>query len=67
MFAILFDNPRVFEGGVGALFLEGFDRLGGEIENERFIELRHKNLLFLEIGIAPPWPGWIELGGAGAV
>ncbi len=61
------NNPRVFEGGVSAFFLDSFQGFGGEDESKELIKFGNENFLFVQIGKFPRISARVELGGAGPV
>lgn len=55
------------EGLVGAVLVERLQAFGGEQNADALIELRHKNLVFLEIGLSAHFAAGIELRSTRAV
>ena len=52
---------------MSAAFVDSFDSPSRENKGDSFLELRHVNALFLEIGVLANKPGGVKLSGASAV
>ena len=61
------NNSRGFECFVGAVFVERADALRGEGYNNRAVELRHKNALFLEVWLLADAACGVEFGSTNTV
>ena len=57
----------LFQGPVGAFFLNGFQTLGRDLDFDEFVQLRHKDPFFLQVSLASTFAGRVELGSPDSV
>ena len=63
----LLNDARLFERFVGAVFCNGAQALGGEGNSDGAVELRHKDALFLEVGVLTHIAAGVKFGRADAI
>ena len=56
-----------FEGGVGAVFVDGFDGAGREGEGDALIHFRNEDFLLLKVRIFADFAGRVVLRGSSSV
>lgn len=61
------DYTCLTESGVSAVFIDGFDCAGGEVEADRFLQFRYVDFLWLHVDLAATLAGRIKLRRTSAV
>ncbi len=63
----LFDDSCFLQSGERAVLIDSLQAAGGDLKGEKLLELRDPDLLFLQVRVAPGFPGRVELRCTGPV